>query len=66
MLSGADIRLNTDYFAHKEELSALAHKTVFTGMLDEYFDSATELWNIVPYVLRKNVWNVTIIREMPW
>lgn len=37
MLSGADIRLNTDYFAHKEELSALAHKTVFTGMLDEYF-----------------------------
>ena len=29
--------LNTDYFAHKEELSALAHKTVFTGMLDEYF-----------------------------
>ena len=37
MLSDADIRLNTDYFAHKEELSALAHKTVFTGMLDEYF-----------------------------
>lgn len=37
MLSGADIRLNNDYFAHKEELSALAHKTVFTGMLDEYF-----------------------------
>lgn len=38
MFDGADIRLNTDYFKHKETLSALAHKTVFTGMLDEYFD----------------------------
>lgn len=38
MLSHADVRLNTDYFAHRAELSSLAHKTVFTGMLDEYFD----------------------------
>lgn len=38
MFDGADIRLNTDYFKHKEALSALAYKTVFTGMLDEYFD----------------------------
>lgn len=38
MLSNADVRLNTDYFAHRAELSSLAHKTVFTGMLDEYFD----------------------------
>ena len=38
MFDGADIRLNTDYFKHKEALSALAHKTIFTGMLDEYFD----------------------------
>ena len=38
MLSHADVRLNTDYFAHRAELSSLAHKTVFTGLLDEYFD----------------------------
>ncbi|MDY2819293.1 MAG: UDP-galactopyranose mutase [Hominisplanchenecus sp.] len=38
MLSHADVRLNTDYFAHRAELSSLAHKTIFTGMLDEYFD----------------------------
>ena len=38
MLSHADVRLNTDYFAHRAELSSLAHRTIFTGMLDEYFD----------------------------
>lgn len=38
MLSHADVRQNTDYFAHRAELSSLAHKTIFTGMLDEYFD----------------------------
>lgn len=38
MLAHADVRLNTDYFSHKEALSALARKTIFTGMVDEYFD----------------------------
>lgn len=38
MLAHADVRLDTDYFAHRKELAALAHKTIFTGMVDEYFD----------------------------
>ena len=38
MLDGVEIRLNTDFFANKEELLASADKVVFTGMLDEYFD----------------------------
>lgn len=38
MLSGCDIRLGCDYFKHKEELSELCEKTLFTGMIDEYFD----------------------------
>lgn len=37
MLEGADVRLNTNYFDHKQELEALADKVVFTGMIDEYF-----------------------------
>jgi UDP-galactopyranose mutase len=37
MLEGSDIRLATDYFAHREELDKLAATTVYTGMLDEYF-----------------------------
>lgn len=38
MLQHADIRLNTDFFQHREELTALADKIVFTGMIDAYFD----------------------------
>ncbi|AZU63992.1 UDP-galactopyranose mutase [Neobacillus mesonae] len=38
MLEGIDIRLNTDFFAKKDELEALADKTVFTGMIDEYYE----------------------------
>lgn len=38
MLSGADIRLNADYFSDKEYYDSLAGKVVFTGMIDEYFD----------------------------
>lgn len=37
MLEKADVRLNTDYFAHKEELDAMADKVLFTGMIDEYY-----------------------------
>ena len=37
MLSGAQIRLNTDYLQHKEELDALAKKVVYTGPIDAYF-----------------------------
>lgn len=37
MLSGAEIRLNTDYLQEKQELDALAKKTVYTGPIDAYF-----------------------------
>ncbi len=38
MLEGSEVRLDTDYFAKKDALYGLADKTVFTGMIDEYFD----------------------------
>lgn len=38
MLEGTEVRLNTDYFANREELNALASKIVFTGMIDEFYD----------------------------
>ncbi|MFA9375929.1 MAG: UDP-galactopyranose mutase [Lachnotalea sp.] len=38
MLENAEVRLNTDYFANKEELDSLASKTVFTGMIDEFYN----------------------------
>lgn len=37
MLEGSDVRLNTDYFANRQELDSLAEKTVFTGMIDEFY-----------------------------
>ena len=37
MLEGMEIKLNTDFFDDREALSKLAHKVVFTGMIDEYF-----------------------------
>lgn len=37
MLSGIEVRLNTDYLAQKEDLDALAHKIVYTGPIDAYF-----------------------------
>lgn len=38
MFDGVEIRLNTDYLEHKEELDALAEKIVFTGPIDAYFN----------------------------
>ena len=37
LLEGIEVRVNTDYLAHKKELDALAEKTIYTGRLDEYF-----------------------------
>ena len=37
MLDGIEVRLNTDYFAHKNELDSLAKKIVYTGPIDEFF-----------------------------
>lgn len=38
MLEGSDVRLNTDYFTDRKELDSLAEKTVFTGMIDEFYN----------------------------
>ena len=38
MLEGVEVRLNTDYLAHKVELNALAEKVIYTGPIDAYFD----------------------------
>ena len=37
MLSGVEVRLNCDYFAHKDELDMLAKKIIYTGPIDAYF-----------------------------
>ena len=38
LLDGIEVRLNTDYLAHKSELDALARKVVYTGPIDAYFE----------------------------
>lgn len=37
MLEGADVQLDTDYFAFIKENPDVAEKTVFTGMIDEFY-----------------------------
>ena len=37
MLDGIDVKTNTDYFEFIKENPDIAEKTVFTGMIDEYF-----------------------------
>lgn len=38
LLEGSDVLLNTDYFDYREEHPDIAEKTVYTGMLDRYFN----------------------------
>lgn len=38
MLSDIEVRLNTNFFEHREELENIADKIVFTGMVDQYYD----------------------------
>ncbi len=38
MLDGIDVKVNTDYFSFINENPHIAKKTVFTGMIDEYFE----------------------------
>jgi len=38
MLEGIEVKLNYDYFDHKEELKDVAEKIVFTGPIDKYYD----------------------------
>ena len=37
LLEGIEVRLNTDYLEHKDELDALTQKVVYTGAIDAYF-----------------------------
>ena len=37
LLEGVEVRLNTDFFANREEFSSMADKIVFTGKIDEYY-----------------------------
>jgi len=37
LLDGIDVRLDTDYFMKSSDYSAIADKTVYTGMLDEFY-----------------------------
>lgn len=38
LLDGVEVRLNTNFFDHKETLSQSAHKILFTGCIDQYFN----------------------------
>lgn len=38
LLAGADIKTDTDYFTFIKENPTIAKKTVFTGMIDEFYD----------------------------
>ena len=38
MLSNSEVRLNYDYFEHKEELDNIAEKVIFTGPIDKFYD----------------------------
>ena len=37
MLEGVEVRLQTDYFAFIQENEGIAQKTIFTGMIDEFY-----------------------------
>lgn len=38
MLEGIEVRLNTNFFDNREELTSIADKIIYTGAIDEYFD----------------------------
>lgn len=38
MLEGIEVKINYDFFEHKEELENIAEKIIFTGQIDKYYD----------------------------
>ena len=38
LLEGIETRVNCDFFAHREELEALADKIIYTGPIDAFYD----------------------------
>ena len=37
LLEGVEVRVNANFFDHRQELEAMAEQTVYTGPIDEYF-----------------------------
>lgn len=38
MLNGIEVRLNYDYFEHKDELGKICDKIIYTGPIDQFYD----------------------------
>ena len=38
MLEGIEVKLNCDFFEHREELENIAEKIIFTGPIDQYYN----------------------------
>lgn len=38
LLEGTEVRTGTDFFAHREELTGMAEKVLFTGCIDSFFN----------------------------
>ncbi|WP_320047888.1 UDP-galactopyranose mutase [uncultured Ilyobacter sp.] len=38
LLDDVDVKLSTDYFENREELGRLSERTVFTGMIDQFYN----------------------------
>lgn len=56
LLEGTEVRLDTNYFEHRDELDALADKILFTGCIDEFFDYQCGRLEYAVCVLTINVW----------
>ena len=39
MLDGIEVKLNYDFFEHRDELENISEKIVFTGMIDKYYET---------------------------
>lgn len=64
MLAFADVWTDTDYFSFRKENPDIAEKTIFTGMIDEYFDYCLGALEYHSSGLRRRCWTARIIREM--
>lgn len=38
LLDGTEVRLGVDYLEHRNEYDSIAHKIVYTGMIDQFYD----------------------------
>lgn len=38
MLQGVDVRTDCDFFAHREQLTSMAEKIIYTGPIDQFYD----------------------------